>query len=125
MENTVSLLLTGPLPSNSHRIVERVCCGNVFTDPLPSNGYTRRNIYRVQIMKLLIMQFSSSSCYFIPLVSKYFSQHPVLTQLLTFLTLSIVHFFYLKTTYRRPDFASVTFRSYLQVSYITTKCNRV
>jgi hypothetical protein len=34
-----------PLPSNGCPIVERLCCGNVFTDPLPSNEYTRHNIH--------------------------------------------------------------------------------
>jgi hypothetical protein len=33
---------------------------------------------RAQVMKLLIMQFSSTSCHFISLQSKYSSQHPVL-----------------------------------------------
>jgi hypothetical protein len=32
-------------------------------------------------MKFLIMQFSSSSCYFFPFLSKYSPQHPVLTYL--------------------------------------------
>jgi hypothetical protein len=32
---------TGPLQGNGLLIVERLCCGNVFTDPLSSNGYTR------------------------------------------------------------------------------------
>jgi hypothetical protein len=39
------------------------------------SNYTRR---RVQVMKLLIMQFSPTSCHFIPLRSKYSPQHPVL-----------------------------------------------
>jgi hypothetical protein len=25
-----------------------VCCGNVFTDPLPSNAYTRHYILRIE-----------------------------------------------------------------------------
>jgi hypothetical protein len=33
---------------------------------------------RVQVMKLLIMQFSPTSCHFISLQSKHFPQHPVL-----------------------------------------------
>jgi hypothetical protein len=33
---------------------------------------------RVQVMKLLIMQFSPTSCHFISLRSKYSPQHPVL-----------------------------------------------
>jgi hypothetical protein len=37
---------TGQLPSNGcPSIVERLCCGNVFTDPLPSIGHTRYNIF--------------------------------------------------------------------------------
>jgi hypothetical protein len=41
------------------------------------NNYTWR---RVEVMKLLIIQFSSISCHFIPLWSKYPSKHPVLKQ---------------------------------------------
>jgi hypothetical protein len=67
-------------------------------------------IYLLWSMKLLILQFSESSCYFIPLVSKNFSQLAVLTQLLAFWTLSIGLLFNLKT-FRRPDFVSLTFRS--------------
>jgi hypothetical protein len=33
---------------------------------------------RVQIMKLLIMQFSLASCHFISFWSKYSPQHPIL-----------------------------------------------
>jgi hypothetical protein len=40
-----------------------------------SSNYTWR---RVQVMKLLIMQFSPTSCHFISLRSSYSSQHPVL-----------------------------------------------
>jgi len=36
--------------------------------------------WRVQIMKLLIMQFSPCLCYFLSLRSKYSSQHPTLRQ---------------------------------------------
>jgi hypothetical protein len=36
-------MFTAPLPSNTRPIVKPVCCGNVFTEPLPSNGYTRYN----------------------------------------------------------------------------------
>jgi putative component of membrane protein insertase Oxa1/YidC/SpoIIIJ protein YidD len=35
-------------------------------------------IRKVQVMKALIMQFYTTSCYFIPLSSKYSSQHTVL-----------------------------------------------
>jgi hypothetical protein len=31
--------VTGPLPSNGCPIIERLYCGNVFTDLLPSNWY--------------------------------------------------------------------------------------
>jgi hypothetical protein len=34
--------------------------------------------WRVQVMKLLIMQFSPTSCHYICLHSKYSPQHPVL-----------------------------------------------
>jgi hypothetical protein len=38
-------VLTGPLPSSGHPIVARICFrGNVFTESLPSNGYTRYSI---------------------------------------------------------------------------------
>jgi hypothetical protein len=38
-------VFTGQLRSNEcPSIVERLCCWNVFTDPLPSNGYIRHNI---------------------------------------------------------------------------------
>jgi hypothetical protein len=42
---------------------------------LDHSNYTWR---RVQVMKLLIMQFSPTSCHFISLRSKYSPQHPVL-----------------------------------------------
>jgi hypothetical protein len=45
---------------------------------LHHSNYSRR---RVQVMKLLIMQFSLTSCHVIPLWSKYFPQHPVLNTL--------------------------------------------
>jgi hypothetical protein len=40
-----------------------------------NSNYTWRT---VQVMKLLIVQFSPKSCYFLSLQSKHFSQHPVL-----------------------------------------------
>jgi hypothetical protein len=46
-------MFNGLLPSNNcHSIVEGFCCGNVFTDPLPSNGHTRHNIMlrKIQII---------------------------------------------------------------------------
>jgi hypothetical protein len=39
-------VLTGPLPSNGCRILERVRFGHVFTDPLPNNAYTRLSLSR-------------------------------------------------------------------------------
>jgi hypothetical protein len=36
------------------------------------------NRWSVQVMKLLIMQSSPVSCHFLPLMSKYSPQHPVL-----------------------------------------------
>jgi hypothetical protein len=36
---------TGPLPSNGCPIVERLCCGYMFTEPLPSNRYMLHNIH--------------------------------------------------------------------------------
>jgi hypothetical protein len=39
-------MFTAPLPSNRRPIVPRVCfCGNVFSESLPSNGYTRHIIF--------------------------------------------------------------------------------
>jgi hypothetical protein len=42
---------------------------------LNHSNYTWR---RVQVMTFLIMQFSPTSCHFVPLLSKYSSQHPLL-----------------------------------------------
>jgi hypothetical protein len=60
----------------------RICLrGNLFTNKLPSNGSTSNNILRkVQVIKLLIIQFFSTHYYFIPFGSKY-SDHPVLKSL--------------------------------------------
>jgi hypothetical protein len=45
----------------------------------PPSFYHPNNIWRsLQVMKLLIMQSSPVSCYFLPLRSKYAPQHPVL-----------------------------------------------
>jgi hypothetical protein len=39
-------MFTDPLPSNGRPIVARVCSrGNVITESLSSNGYTRNNLY--------------------------------------------------------------------------------
>jgi hypothetical protein len=35
----------GPLPNNEWPIVESVCFGNVFTEPLPSSGHKCHNTY--------------------------------------------------------------------------------
>jgi hypothetical protein len=48
-ENTIfscqECVFLGPLPSNEClSIVERVCFGNVFTEPLPSNGHMSHSI---------------------------------------------------------------------------------
>jgi hypothetical protein len=50
MENTViccqECVFIGPLPTSGCRfIVESICFGNVFTEPLPSNGHMHHNIY--------------------------------------------------------------------------------
>jgi hypothetical protein len=37
-------VFTAPLRSNRRPTVERVCCGNVFIETLPSNEYTHHNI---------------------------------------------------------------------------------
>jgi hypothetical protein len=34
----------GPLPSNGCPIVERLCSGNVFAEPLPGSGHMRHSI---------------------------------------------------------------------------------
>jgi hypothetical protein len=44
----------------------------------PLLDHSNYNWRRVQVMKLLIMQFSPTSCHFIPLRTKYSAQHPVL-----------------------------------------------
>jgi hypothetical protein len=49
-QKTQPLLLTrrvtAPLPINKRPVVPRVCfCGNVFSESLPSNEYTRHNIH--------------------------------------------------------------------------------
>jgi hypothetical protein len=44
-------VLTSPLSKNRRLIGKRVCCGNVSTDTLPSNGYTR-NIVIIRAIKL-------------------------------------------------------------------------
>jgi hypothetical protein len=44
----------------------------------PRLDYSNHIWQRVQIMKLLLMQFSPSYCHFIPLWSKYPPQHNVL-----------------------------------------------
>jgi hypothetical protein len=35
----------------------RVFCGNVFTDPLPSNGYTRHSMFGLQITEHIAVVF--------------------------------------------------------------------
>jgi hypothetical protein len=37
-----------------HTIVACLCCGNVFTDPLPSNGYKRHNMNKSRKMKYIL-----------------------------------------------------------------------
>jgi hypothetical protein len=51
---------------------------------LDNSNHTWRTI---QVMKLLIMQFSPTSYHFIPLRSKYSPQHPVLKQRPSFITI--------------------------------------
>jgi hypothetical protein len=41
------LASTGPLPGTGCPVVERLCHGNVFIEPLPSNGHMRHNIYHL------------------------------------------------------------------------------
>jgi hypothetical protein len=50
--------------------------------PRPSHSWLDRSNYtwrRLQVMKPLIMQFSSTSCHFIPPRSRYSPQYPVLS----------------------------------------------
>jgi hypothetical protein len=47
----------------------------------PRLDYSNYTCRRVQIMKLIVMQFSSLSRHLIPLRSKYPPQHPVLKRL--------------------------------------------
>jgi hypothetical protein len=56
------------------------------TTRLEHSSYTWR---RVQIAKLLVMQFSSTSCHFISLWSKYSPQHPVIKHLSVFSSLNV------------------------------------
>jgi hypothetical protein len=55
-------VFTAPLPSKRHSIVPRVrFCGNVFTDPLPSNGYTRHNFGPYHVYNGYFYQFLYST----------------------------------------------------------------
>jgi hypothetical protein len=50
----------------------------IFPTHLIPHGHSNYTWRRVQVMKLLTMQFSPLSCHFIPR-SKYYPQHPVLS----------------------------------------------
>jgi hypothetical protein len=54
----------------------QTCYMTCLSNP-PWFGYSNSILWRVQIMKLLIVYFSSASCYFVSLRTKY-SQHLVL-----------------------------------------------
>jgi hypothetical protein len=43
---------TSPLPISGCPVVERLCCGNVFTEPLFSNGHMRHNIKILNILRI-------------------------------------------------------------------------
>jgi hypothetical protein len=68
---------------------------------LDYSNYTWR---RVQVMKFLIKQFSPTSCHFIPLWSKYSSQHPVLK----IIVLYILTFMFLDRRQEDRMVASIT-----------------
>jgi hypothetical protein len=73
----VSFLLASPPISYMHSSSPHSCYMPCSSHPpwLDHSNYTWR---RVQVMKLLIMQFSPASRHFISLRSKYSPQHPVL-----------------------------------------------
>jgi hypothetical protein len=41
------------LPTNGCPIVERLCCGNLFTEPLPSNSHMRHNTVARKVKRLI------------------------------------------------------------------------
>jgi hypothetical protein len=63
---------------------ERLCCGNVFTDPLPSNGYTRHSI--IWHFSDLYSGSQTASLYIYIYISRL---HSVVTQKTTILILLI------------------------------------
>jgi hypothetical protein len=70
----ISFLLDFPPKSYMLSFSPLSCYRTCPSHPLlDHSNYTWR---RVQVMKLLIMQFSPTSCHFISLWSKYSSQHP-------------------------------------------------
>jgi hypothetical protein len=76
MSNLRFGLLSGPFPSGFPTNILYAFLVSPIRATCPAHSkYTWR---RVQVMKLLIMQFSPTSCHFIPLRSKYSPQHPVL-----------------------------------------------
>jgi len=66
------------------RTVNRVCtsflsiCATCPPVSLFSIWSPNKNWWRLQIIKILIMQFSPLSCYLVPLRPKYLTQHPIL-----------------------------------------------
>lgn len=54
-------MFTAPLPNSGRPIVERVCFGNVFTDPMPSNGYSMRH----SLFKATVVAYFKLSRYFL------------------------------------------------------------
>jgi hypothetical protein len=65
--------------NNLHAFLFSHLCYMPCPSHSPSLDHSNYIWQRVQVMKLLIMQFSPPSCYFVPLRSKYPPQHPVLT----------------------------------------------
>jgi hypothetical protein len=67
---------------------------------------------RLQVMKLLIMQFFSAPYYFVPLSSKYSPQHPILKQLQSMFFLQCYRSSYIKIQNHRQNYNFVYINLY-------------
>jgi hypothetical protein len=74
----VSFLLAFPPKSYTHSSSPRACYVPCPSHP-PWRGHSNYTWRRVQVMKILITQFSRTSCHFIPRRSKYSPQRPFKT----------------------------------------------
>jgi hypothetical protein len=73
----VSFLLAFPLLSYIHSSSPHSCYMPCSSHP-PWLGHSNFIWRRVEVMTLLIMKLTATSCHFVSLQSKYFPQHPVL-----------------------------------------------